>query len=661
MRGLSAVSEFAGPRRALLGSSLKASDMKATPLRFLSSGRTLGLSLVMLSGVLSLLLLRTTSFPAAGREETDSNSRPSAFSAQEFLAPVKFLSSDELKGRGNGTPELDRAARYIADHFRADGLKPGGDQGSYLQRFQVTVGAKLGPDNSLAAGSAGAQTTLTLGQDYTPLSFSADAHLEAPVVFAGYGITAPEYQYDDYKGIDVRGKLVLVLRHEPQENDPKSAFAGTQLTSHSEIAHKAFNARSHGAAGMILVNDTPHHSGEPDQLIHFGDLSGPEVVAIQVTTAVADSWLKPGGHTVEALAAAIDKDLSNHSFALDPGFKLALTVDVERIRRFESNVVATLPGSDPELASQCLVIGAHYDHLGLGDQHSLAPSQIGRIHHGADDNASGTSALLEIADYYAHRPRPRHSMIFVAFAGEELGLLGSGYYTEHPAMPIAQTLAMINMDMVGRLSGNRLFIGGIGTSPGFQRLVENANQSEANAHFDLSYSSSGYGASDHMSFTVRSVPVLFFFSGLHSDYHKPSDTWDKIDAADGARVAELVADVASALDQLNEKPTYVRVAEPASASMGGGGGYGPYFGSIPDFGQVEHGGVEFADIHDGSPAAKAGFKAGDVLVDFGGTKIDNLYDFTYALRAHKPGDKVMVTVLRNGEKLTHEVTLEVRK
>ena len=219
---------------------------------------------------------------------------------------------------------------------------------------------------------------------------------------------------------------------------------------------------------------------------------------------------------------------------------------------------------------------------------------------------------------------------------------------------------MINMDMVGRITGNRLYVGGTGTSPGFQKLVETANQADPAVHFDLSYSASGYGASDHTSFTVHSVPVLFFFSGLHSDYHKPSDTWDKIDSVDGARVAELVADSANSIDLLDTKPEYVRVAEPASPAMGGGGGYGPYFGSIPDFGQ-EHGGVKFGDVRDGSPAAKAGFKVGDVMVDFGGTKIDNLYDFTYALRAHKPGDKVVVTVLRGGEKMTREVTLEVRK
>ena len=338
---------------------------------------------------------------------------------------------------------------------------------------------------------------------------------------------------------------------------------------------------------------------------------------------------------------------------------LSLSVDIQRVRKEVSNVIGIVPGQDEKAAGQCLVVGAQYDHLGLGDQNSLAPSQIGQIHHGADDNASGTSGLLEIADAFAHdRTPPAHTLVFVAFAGEETGLLGSSYYTNHPACGLDKTLAMINMDMIGRVAKNKLYVGGSGTSPGFKKLVEDANH---DAGFNLSYSASGYGASDHMSFTVRGVPVLFFFSGLHSDYHKPSDTWDKIDAEDGAKVARLVAGVLSELDQLKEKPQFVRVAEPTPSNMGGGGGYGPYFGSIPDFGEIEHGGVKFADVRDASPAAKAGFKAGDILVEFGGKRIDNLYDFTYALRAHHPGDKVSVTVLRNGEKVTREVTLEVRK
>jgi len=519
----------------------------------------------------------------------------------------------------------------------------------------------MGPNNSVTYQSGATRSALTPAQDFVPFSFSEAVTVQAPLVFAGYGITAPEFNYDDYKGVDAKGKIVLVLRHEPQENDEKSVRAGKQLTTHAEIVNKAINARNHGAVGMVLVNDLGNHPGEPDELVKFGTLTGPEemqIAALQAKAAVVDEWLKPSGKRLEDLRQAIDKDLSNHSFALEPSAQVALSVDVKRVRKEVANVIGVLEGQDEKLAGQCIVVGAHYDHLGLGDQHSLAPSQIGQIHHGADDNASGTSAVLELADGFAHeRPRSTHTLLFIAFAGEETGLLGSSYYTNHPACSLDKTLAMVNMDMIGRVSKNKLYVGGTGTSPGFKKLVEDADR---DLGFDLSYSASGYGASDHMSFTVRSVPVLFFFSGLHSDYHKPSDTWEKINAEDGVKVVRLVAQVVNGLDQLKDKPQFVRVAEPTPSAMGGGG-YGPYFGSIPDFGEAEHGGVKFADVRDGSPAAKAGFKAGDTLVDFGGRKIDNLYDFTYALRAHKPGDKVSVTVLRMGEKVTREVTLEVRK
>jgi Peptidase family M28/PDZ domain/PA domain len=586
---------------------------------------------------------------------------PSVYTAAEFLAPIQYLASDALKGRGDGSPELNEAADYIAKHFKKYGLRPAGDHGTYLQHFTITVGANLGPDNSVTYEEDGKPKSLAVKEDFLPFTFSESADVKAPLIFAGYGITAPEFQYDDYKGLDAKGKIVIVLRHEPQENDEKSVFAGKQFTTHSEIVNKAINARNHGAVGMILVNDVGNHPGEPDQLLRFGSLTGPEemkVAAVQVKADVVDEWLKTSGKSLDGLRQAIDQDLSNHSFALDAAKQISLHVDVERIRKQVSNVVGILPAPGAKPDALYIIIGAHYDHLGLGDQHSLAPSQIGKIHYGADDNASGTSAVLELANGMSrHRQELRHSIIFISFAAEETGLLGSTYYTAHPAVPLAQTMAMLNMDMVGRVKNNKLYIGGTGTSPDFKKLVEEADKP---VNLDLSYSASGYGASDHMSFTVSGVPVLFFFSGLHSDYHKPSDTWDKINATDGARVVQLVANVAGGLDALNGKPQFVRVAAPAMPSMGGGGGYGPYFGSIPDFGEIEHG-VKFADVRDGSPAGKAGFKAGDILIDFGGKKIDNLYDFTYALRAHKPGDKVSVTVLRGGEKVTKDVTLEVRK
>lgn len=584
------------------------------------------------------------------------------FSAQEFLEPIRFLSSDQLKGRGDGTKQLDRAGNYIADHFRQFGLKPGGEHGQYLQHFDLVVGAKLGRKNVAVYRQGEHSEKLKLQETFVPLSFSASASIEAPLVFAGYGITAPEYHYDDYQGLDASGRIAIVLRHEPQENDEHSIFAGRQLTSHSEIANKATNAKNHGAKALVLVSDLGNHPAQPDELLRLDEVSGPQEMTIPVIQVKADtvnSWLKPSGHSLEELRQAIDKDLSNHSMALDASGSLALTVEMERIHRKAANVIAELPGSEPSLADQYILVGAHYDHLGLGEHDSLAPRQRGQIHHGADDNASGTSGVLELADALAHaKERPRHSVVFICFAGEELGLLGSAYYTNHPTFPLERTAAMINMDMIGRVANNRVYIGGTGTSPNFQKLVEDANSS---VKFAVSYSPSGYGASDQTSFTVHEVPVLFFFSGLHSDYHKPSDTWDKIDAVSGARVVELVWNVVHGLDAMSDKPQYVRVSEPLAPAMGGGGGYGPYFGSIPDFGQVEHGGVKFSDVRDGSPAGKAGFKAGDVLVEFDGKAIDNLYDFTYALRAHKPGDKVTVTVLRANERVTREVTLEVRK
>jgi aminopeptidase YwaD len=584
------------------------------------------------------------------------------FSAEEFLEPIKFLSSDELKGRGDGTKELDRAAHYLAGHFRHFGLKPGGERGSFLQHFVLVVGAKLGRKNTAVYHQGDRAEKLKVHQNFVPLSFTGNGTIDAPLAFAGYGITAPEYHYDDYQDLNVEGRIVVVLRHEPQENDEHSVFAGKQLTRHADIANKAINAKNHGAKAMVLVNDVGNHPGQPDRLLGLEDVSGPQemsIPVIQVTDDEVNRWLKPSGQNLEDLRQAIDKDLSSHSFAMDASSRLELTVDVERIHRKVANVVAELPGSDSALAGQYIVVGAHYDHLGLGGHESLAPRQRGQVHHGADDNASGTSGVLELANALSHSdPHPRHSVVFICFAGEELGLLGSSHYTAHPTFPLQQTLAMVNMDMIGRVSKNKLYVGGTGTSPGFQKLVEEANR---DLKFDLNFSASGYGASDQTSFTAREVPVFFFFSGLHSDYHKPSDTWDKIDAVEGARVVKLVSNVVGELDGLDTKPQYVRVAEPAGVTGGGGGGYGPYFGSIPDFSQVEHGGVKFSDVRDGSPAGKVGFKAGDVLVEFDGKKIDNLYDFTYALRAHKPGDKVSVTVLRGNEQITRDVILEVRQ
>ena len=578
---------------------------------------------------------------------------PATISPDAYLAHVKFLASPELKGRATGSPELEIAADYISKQFASFGLKPVPGS-TYQQAFTATVGAHLGADNRFEANT----TSLRLRDGFIPFSLSSSGSVSAPVVFVGYGITANEYHYDDYAGIDVKDKIVLLVRHEPQENDEKSVFQGKELTRHSTFATKAVNAKMHGARGVILVNDAyPHHTPQEDQLTPFGqptESTDSGVLFVQVKESTAETWLKNEGRDLHEVLDGIDKDLKPRSFPLT---KLAvnMSLDIQHDMKTVHNVAAYLPGK----TSEYVIIGAHYDHLGLGDEHSLAPSQIGTIHPGADDNASGTAGVIELARWFSKQPQPQRGILFMTFAGEELGLLGSNYYTGHPLLPLENAATMINMDMIGRIRGGKVFVNGTGTGSTLDKLVESVKPPES-FKIDLS-EATGYGGSDHMSFTVKQVPVLFFFSGLHGDYHKPSDTWDKIDAPDAARLLGYVAQIAMRLANDSERPKFQRVAEKtAPAGSGGGSGYGPNFGSIPDFDEPPKG-VRFADVRDGTPAAKAGLKAGDILIEFDGKDIGNLYDFTYALQAHKPGDEVLVKVLRGSQTIEAKVLLTQRR
>jgi hypothetical protein len=572
---------------------------------------------------------------------------------------IKFLASPNLKGRGTGTPELEKAAAFIAAKFRSFGLQPI-DGKSYYQAFSVTTNAKLGNDNRFAYQAAGTRVKLSFPEDFLPLNFSARDKMSGPVVFAGYGITAPEYNYDDYKGIDATGKIVLVLRHEPQEYDDKSVFEGKVYTQHAQLASKAINAKMHGARGVIIVNDRAAHPGDEDVLEKFGAAAGPDdagIPFVQMRYEIAERWFGIAGKNAADIQKAIDQDLQPRSFAFPDSLQVEANLDVERVVKTAHNVAGYLPGSTDEY----IVIGAHYDHLGLGEQFSMAPSLAGTIHPGADDNASGTAGVIELARWFAAQPKQKRGILFLTFAGEELGLLGSSYYVNHPELPLGQDVAMINMDMIGRVRDGKLFIGGVGTGSTLRKFLEEAAP-KYKLHID--YSEAGYGSSDHTSFTTKQVPVLFFFSGLHADYHKPSDTWDKIDAPDAATVLQLVAEVGEDLREAPDRPQFVRVKEPEhpgdAAASSGHSGYGPDFGSIPDFGEGVKG-VKFADVREGSPAAKAGLKAGDILVEFDGKAIQNLYDFTYALRAKKPGDEVLVKVIRGSDPVEVKVLLTKRK
>src|SRR5579871_166858 len=581
-----------------------------------------------------------------------------------YLDDVKFLASPELRGRATGSPELEKAAGFIAKKFKEFGLKPA-DGKSYFQAFPVTTSARLGKSNEFRFTENGRPTSLSCPDDFLPFHFSPSARLSGSVVFVGYGITAPEYHYDDYAGMDVKGKLVLVLRHEPQEFDEHSVFAGKDYTSHSKFTSKASNAKIHGAAGVILVNDVGNHPGEPDQLEKFGSEEGPEDVGIpflQLKEARVSGWFADAGKKLETVEAGIDKDLKPESFAFPESLSVTAELDLQREVKTVHNVVGYIRGETDEY----VIIGAHYDHLGLGGQFSLAPNLTGTIHPGADDNASGTAGVIELARWFGRQPKQKRGILLMTFAGEELGLLGSNYYVAHPELPLEKAVAMLNMDMIGRAHDGKLYIGGTRTGSSFRAMLDRLSPQYG---LKIDYSDMGEaGGSDHTSFLIGRVPALFFFSGLHSDYHKPSDTWDKIDAPDAAKVLQLVAGIADSLRETPERPQFIRVAPPAGhgdgtagrVSSSSGSGYGPYFGSVPDFGEGVKG-VKFADVRDGSPAGKAGFKAGDIMVEFDGKAIQNLYDFTYALQAKKPGDEVRVKVLRDGKPVEATVALTRRQ
>ena len=576
-------------------------------------------------------------------------------SIDRYAAHVDYLASDDMGGRGNGSPQLEAAADYVAAQFRIRGLQPSGENGSYFQTLEVITDAEVGDGNELVLGTE----TLLFNEDFRPMRFSTALEVTAPLVFVGYGITAPEMHWDDYRGVDVRDKIVVAFRHEPQEMDADSPFNGTEMTSHASFMNKAINAKQHGATGIIFVLDPNNHTPDEEALQSTTarsekDNSG--IAAAYVRSEPVLSYFEKSGYSLPDIQREIDTELESRSFELE-GSETRLVSDVTRARRPVRNVIGAITGTNPELKSEWIILGAHYDHLGLGGEYSMERSAAGQIHNGADDNASGTAGILELARVISeNRGGLDRSVLFMAFAGEELGLFGSNHFVNYPTIELENAVAMLNFDMIGRLNNNRVFVGGVGTSPDFESLLDRFNEPIG---LTLDYSESGSGSSDHTSFNIKNIPVLFFFSGLHSDYHRPSDTSEKINAEGARNVLMLAYNMIDHLAGAVERPLYTEVLEARPVS-GSGGGYGPYFGSIPDF-RDDLNGVLFADVRAGSPAGKAGFGAGDLMVEFGGQAIQNLYDFTYALRAHKPGDVVVVVVERGGETLSAEVLLEARQ
>jgi len=575
--------------------------------------------------------------------------------AARLLGWVRDLSAPAMEGRGAGTAGADRAARYLADHFRRIGLKPAGDAGTYLQRFEVLTRVRLGVDNALEVSAPGGAQRFAAGPDFLPFTFSNDGEVRAEAVFAGYGITAPALGYDDYAGLDVRGKVILVMTGEPRERDPQGPFRAPEHFHYTELRHKVLNAREHGAAGVVVV-ENPGRAEDPPRPIR-GTTPAWGLLAVSATRATAAAMLAPAGLDLAALQADIDRALAPRSSPL-PGVTARLRVALVRERGQTANVVGFLPGTDPTRRDEVVVVGGHYDHLGRGSPFSLAPDRADEIHPGADDNASGTAVVVGLAEAFARAGGARRSLVFVAFSGEELGLLGSAHYVQHPPVPIERTVAMVNLDSVGRMQGDRLYVMGVDSGQGLRAVVE---QSAQGLGVQLALRGDGIGPSDHTAFYNQDRPVVFFFTGTHGDYHRPSDTWDKVNADGLRKVAEVAYRTVRALADRDDRLAFVRAPATGGARPAAGGGYGPYFGSVPDFADSPIPGVRLGGVRPGSPAERAGLRAGDVIVRFAGVTVRTLDDLTFALRTRRAGDTVAVIYVRDGAEHTAQAILEQRR
>ncbi len=639
-----------------------------------------------------------------------------------LLDSVKYLASDELEGRGIGTKGIDAAAEYLAGEFEKLGLKTQWFDGQPFQTFSVNSTTELGEkkNNRLtltgpAEGEGKPQKfELKLDEEFSPLAVGGSGKFDAPMVFAGYGITAEDLEYDDYDGIDAKGKIVVMLRKEPQQANPHSKFNGTKASEHATFRRKVANAFEHEAAGVIIVNDNfdlvarskaerkrltdamqrlndlhtryaeiedpsddqfnkhveevaklskqINESAEKiqqkqfDQIVKFREAgvgNRKTMPVFFVERAKIEPVVQAAlGKSLAEIETAIDADLKPQSGALD-GWKANGQAEVITRKAEIKNVVGVLEGEGP-LAEETVIVGAHYDHLGMGGAGTFAPWTVA-VHNGADDNASGTAALLEVArQLAASEKKPRRRIVFIAFSGEERGLLGSAHYVKNPRFPLASTVAMINMDMVGRLKDNKLIVQGIETAKEFDVMMDRLNEEYK---FEITPKAGGYGPSDHASFYPKKIPVMHLFTGTHKDYHRPSDDWDKVNIEGMRRIAGMVTDITLEIANADTRPEYVEIKRRVIPSRGGDR---PYLGTIPDFANAVEG-YALQDVTKGGPADKGGMKGGDVIVKFGESKIGGLEDIDSALRKYKAGDTVDVVVLRDGKEVSLKVVLDPPK
>ena len=555
---------------------------------------------------------------------------------EELRQHITYLSSDSLAGRYPGTEGDMMAATYIRDQFVSSGLKPEAEDG--FQYFTLLQSVSPGQRNHFEVNDSAGE----LGSDFAPFPFSGNAELTAGVSFCGYGFSISEENmaWNDYADIDIAGNWVMVLRGDPEAEDPASIFA-----PYSSDRHKAYLAAENGAAGLIMVSGQKFD--KEDELVeirlHQGRVSIP---VIHVTRPTANMILSRNGSSVEILEDILVNDMQPESFHTNT--TVSATTDLVFNEAQTMNVIASIRGNDPGLRDEYIVIGAHYDHLGTGGEGSSSRRPGSSVvHPGADDNASGVAAMLEIAEKLRSiNEQLRRSYLFIAFGAEEKGLLGSKYFIENPVVDLESVKAMINLDMVGRKNEEKtLQIGGVGTSAEGQELLHKV---AGNYEFNTVFSMEGFGPSDHASFYAKDIPVFFITTGAHPDYHTPDDTADRINYAGLKRVADFVTDLSAELGMMDNYLSFTE-AGPRAPAAPRHGNRRVSLGIMPDFTSSGGDGLRADHVTPGRPAAQGGMQQGDKITSINGNPVGDIHEYMYRLSQLDPGDIINVEVIR-GEK-----------
>ena len=582
----------------------------------------------------------------------------------DLRSEVSWLTAEARDGRMTGSPGAKATANWLADYFRRIGLQSFAE--NVAMPFQFNAGERVLAEKTRLEIMAGRSRSwrAKLDQDFRPLPFSESGDASGEVVFAGYGLVAPSDQgarYDSYAGLDVKGKIVLILRYVPENVEPARR---SQLNRYAGLRYKAMLARERGAkAVLVATGPNSPHAGELVPLTSDFTNSASGIIAASINGKTADALLAPTGKTLKELQTALDSENPHvkTAFVL-PKAKATLGCGVEHLKKSDSNVVGYLPPAQESSGNEYVLVGAHYDHLGHGGSSSLdRAGEENKIHPGADDNASGVAWVMELAaslasEHAEHPEKFRRGVIFACWSGEEIGLIGSAAFCEHPPVPLQKVVAYVNADMVGRMRDNKLTLQGAGSSHAWRQLIEKRNIA---AGFNLTLQDDPYLPTDVTSFYTKSVPVLNFFTGAHEDYHRPTDTADKLNYKDLERIGRFTRDVIIDLAQRPSRPDLAKV-ERSGQAFGGREALRTYLGTIPDY-TTEVKGVKLSGVRGDSPAERGGLRGGDVIVEFAGQKISNIYDYTYALDAAKIGRSTRMVVERDGRRVTLEVTPEARK